>query len=153
MDYNGWICSEFFLPFFFFWTPFLLYIFIMTHCKTTSFYIWHNNHASCRRDRDLALCCILLGKGGELENTRREGYTFCYYWTRWQAGYWSWGTRWKGLNTGNLFTTLLRTSKLLITNWAVSFTFLGLLKTSRSFNTSDRSKKNWVELSFYLANL
>ena len=36
----------------------------MTHCKTTSFYIRHNNHASCGRDRDLALCCILGGEGG-----------------------------------------------------------------------------------------
>ena len=81
------------------------------------------------------------GGGDELYNTRHQGYTPDYYWTGWQAGHWSCGTRWKGLNTGNLFRALLRTSKLLITNWAVSFTFSGLFTTSRSFSTSDKSLK------------
>ena len=60
MDNLGWICSKFFLPFFFlfFGTPFELNTFILTHCKTTGSFIWYNNHANCGRDRDPALCCI-----------------------------------------------------------------------------------------------
>ena len=139
----------------FFSTP-LNYIYYMTHCKTTDTFMWHNNHGNCGRDIDLALCYILWmgGREGWIIHTRHQGYAHNYYWTRVQAGHWSCGTRWKWLKTGILFTTLLRMSNMLITNWAVYFTFSGLFKTIQNFSNSGNSLKLggitifWSQVSF-----
>ena len=80
-------------------------------------------------------------RGGGLYNTRHQGCTRDYYRTGLQAGHWSCGTRWKGLNTGIFFTTLLRMSNILIINWAVYLTFSGLFKTTWNFSDSGNSLK------------
>ena len=58
------------------------------------------------------------------------------------AGHWSWGNRWNKVIVlvalfvlGNLFTILLRLSKISIMYWAVSFTLVCSFRTKSSFSS------------------